>query len=242
LSQNAKVFDASGKSPSDHFLKFKPQLPGSQTDWRANPDVVSQWSTEQKAYADFWSEQREKNREQLTEKPSLKRVGEFKKGDDVLVFREARSKFDSCWRPAEISTKDQYGYVLTDGSRVAFHNVKRANGRTKVQTVDAPLEVEVEIKLSLSPEDLVVFMRQSGKVLAKISHWDGESSSGEAIILKIHEDYSVTEFDCGKVSAADLTVVDGKLEKHSLGKHENKLFLSRKTSKCLRRMGFPLPF
>jgi hypothetical protein len=216
-------------SPSELTLKFLPQLPGQQLDWESTEEDVRIWDDSQKKHASGWSEMREKNRQKLTDNKSKMRVCQFEPGEEVLVYRQPKSKLDVSWTVAKISHQDPHGYVLTDGSRVASHNVKQLNTDGGVGS-ESPL---VDPKIIHKIDELVVFKDPRGStILGQVKNWNPIIQQYEVCELIVKDNYSVHIGAVANVAEAFVDLIPGGLEaKPGTG----ELRLSRPASAWLRR-------
>jgi hypothetical protein len=229
-------------SPSDLCLKFTPQLANNQKPI----DEKRILSKREKEYVDYWLGERVANRDYMNAKRSwLKAENSFDVGQEVLVYKAPKFKLDSSWRSGTIQSIDNYGIILTDGSRHGFNHVKPSTcSGVKSTNVDSTcFSVEKLNNTTISsipsqevnilPSSLVLFMRSSVVTLGEVQNVDVDRKLVWVQCLRIEEDYSVTVTGEDVIPLGSVTPLPGTLKKHVQGKEVGKRFLQRATTKVL---------
>jgi hypothetical protein len=196
---------------ADLVFKHTPQLAGSQANWESSEDLIEDETV--RNYVRYWEGEKEKNREKMRSKGSLLKKSTFIAGDNVLVYKQPRSKFDTSWRKAVIKNTDGYGgYLLEDGTKVAGHNVKRNTESENVNFIEENSNEIIECGQLIEKENLVVFEENGTKVLAVVDNWTPEHDRGEVTVVKINEDFTVWPVKTIDVAGVGLTKIRGKFD------------------------------
>ena len=153
----------------------------------------------QREHAENWCENRRANRSAMEGKTSLLKPENCEVGDEVLVYREPKSKYDASWRPGVVRAKGQYAYTLEGGSKVAPKNIKKLK-QPGTQNRDFAFTIG----------DLAVDI--STRKLVTINDWDPVNKVYTVTEMAVTENFEVNMGQSYTQAGPTLTAVPGGSE------------------------------